>query len=59
MYAGLYALAAVSASLFFTTPAPLDMPRAEAYLVKEGGLRRLEDRFNRLDLWTSRTVTGR
>ena len=49
----------VAASLFFTNPAPLDMPRAEAYLVREGGLRRLEDRYNRLDLWTSRTVTGR
>ena len=49
----------LAASLFFAHPTPLDMPRAEAYLVKEGGLRRLEDRFNRLDLWTSRTVTGR
>jgi hypothetical protein len=49
----------VAASLFFTNPAPLDMPRAEAYLVRENGLRRLEDRYNRLDLWTSRAVTGR
>ena len=48
-----------AASLFFTNPAPLDMPRAEAYLVRENGLRRLEDRYNRLDLWTSRAVTGR
>ena len=49
----------LAASLFFTNPAPLDMPRAEAYMVREDGRRRLEDRFNRLDLWTSRTVTGR
>ena len=49
----------LAASLFFTNPAPLDMPRAEAYFVREDGLRRLEDRYNRLDLWTSRTVTGR
>ena len=49
----------LAASLFFTNPAPLDMPRAEAYLVREDGLRRLEDRYNRLDLWVSRTVTGR
>jgi len=34
----------VAASLFFTTPAPLDLPRAEAFLVKEGESRRLEDR---------------
>ena len=49
----------LAASLFFTNPAPLDLPRAEAYLARENGLRRLEDRYNRLDLWTSRTVTGR
>ena len=50
----------VAVSLFFTTPAPLDMPRAEAYLVtKKGGLRQLEDRYDTLDLWTSRTVAGR
>ncbi len=48
----------LAASLFFTNPAPLDMPRATAYLVQEDDRRRLEDRFNRLDLWTSRTVTG-
>jgi len=35
------------------------MPRAEAYLVSVDGRRRLEDRFMRADLWTSRTVTGR
>ena len=49
----------LAASLFFTNPAPLDMPRAEAYFMRENGLRRLEDRYNRLDLWTSRAVTGR
>ena len=49
----------IAVSLFFTNPAPLDMPRAEAYFVREGGLRRLEDRFDRLDMWTSRAVTGR
>ncbi len=48
----------LAASLFFTTPVPLDMPRATAYLVTENGKRRLEDRFVRLDLWTSRTVVG-
>ena len=48
----------LAASLFFTNPAPLDMPRAESYFVTEGGTRRLEDRFVRLDLWTSRTVIG-
>ena len=46
-------------SLFFTDPAPLDMPRAEAYLVREDGVSRLEDRFDRLDLWISQTLIGR
>ena len=46
-------------SLFFTDPAPLDMPRAEAYLVREDGVSRLEDRFNRLDLWMSQALIGR
>ena len=46
-------------SLFFTEPAPLDMPRAEAYLVHENGVSFLEDRFNSLDLWTTQTVIGR
>lgn len=46
-------------SPFLSQPAPLEMPRAEAYLVREGGRSRLEDRFSRLDLWTSRTVDGR
>ena len=47
------------ASLFFAEPAPLDMPRAEAYLVRENGEMRLEDRYDRLDLWTSQAVIGR
>lgn len=46
-------------SLFLTSPAPLDMPRAEAFLVREEGRQRLEDRYNRLDLWISRSVVGR
>ncbi len=50
----------LSAILWFAQPAPLDMPRAEAYLVKdtEGSLW-LEDRYDELDLWTGRTVLGR
>ena len=35
------------------------MPRAEAYLVQEDGKLRLEDRYDKLDLWTSQTVIGR
>ena len=46
-------------SLFFTDPAPLDMPRAEAYLVREKGALRLEDRFNRMELWVSQSLIGR
>ena len=46
-------------SLFFTEPAPLDMPRAESYRVSEDGAIRLEDRYDRLDLWVSQTVIGR
>lgn len=49
----------LAASLFFAEPAPLEMPRAEGYLVKEDGRYRLEDRYNRTDLWISRTVFGR
>jgi len=48
-----------AASLFFTTPAPLDLPRAEAFLVRDGDVRRLEDRYNTFDLWMSRAVIGR
>jgi len=46
-------------SLFLTSPAPLDMPRAEAFLVRENGRCRLEDRYDRFDLWTSQAVVGR
>ena len=48
-----------AASLFVSGPAPLEMPRASAFLVREDGATRLEDRFSRIDLWTSRTVDGR
>ena len=48
-----------AASLFLSNPAPLEMPRASAFLVSEGGATRLEDRFCRIDLWTSRAVDGR
>ena len=48
------------ASLFFMKAMPLDMPRAEAYLVTEpSGRMRLEDRYDELDIWTSRAVLGR
>ena len=46
-------------SLFCTEPVPLEMPRAEAYLVRDGASLRLEDRYDQLDLWTSRAVDGR
>ena len=47
-----------AASIFFASPEPLDMPRAEAFLVHEEGRYSLEDRYDRLDLWTSRAVLG-
>ena len=50
----------LAASVFFTDPAVLEMPRAEAYLVKPAkGPYRLEDRYNVMDLWVSRAVWGR
>ncbi len=50
----------LAASIFFTTPAPLDMPRAEAYLVKDAdGTRRLEDRYDVFDMWLYKAVDGR
>jgi len=49
----------LAASLLFTNPAPLEMPRAEGYLVTDNGHQRLEDRYHRLDLWLSRTIDGR
>ena len=50
---------AVLASIFLVSADPLDMPRAEAFLVRDGAKMRLEDRYDRLDLWTSRAVLGR
>jgi len=52
-------LLSVLSSQFFAEPAPLEMPRAEAYLVTQDGRIRLEDRYDRLDLWISQTVVGR
>lgn len=49
----------LSISLFFTNPVPLDMPRATAYLVREDGHDRLEDRYDKVDLWFSKSVIGR
>ena len=49
----------LAASLFFTNPIPLEMPRASGYLVTEGTHRRFEDRFNRFDLWLTQSVDGR
>ena len=46
-------------SMFFSEPAPLDMPRAESYLVRESGAYRLEERYVKMDLWISRAVIGR
>ena len=46
-------------SLFLAEPAPLDMPKARAYLVGESGIWRLEERYRKLDLWTSAVVRGR
>lgn len=47
-------------SLWFVHPAPLDMPRADAYFVNDGrGSSWLEDRYSTLDLWTSQAVLGR
>ncbi len=46
--------------LWFSEPAPLELPKAEAFLVTSAdGAKRLEDRFDELDLWTSRSVLGR
>ncbi len=38
---------------------PLDMPRAESYLVSEAGAAHLEDRYETFDLWTLATLRGR
>lgn len=39
--------------------APIDMPRATAYLMTSTDGRRLEDRFDKFGLWTCATVRGR
>ncbi|MBO7483152.1 MAG: hypothetical protein J6U17_04630 [Kiritimatiellae bacterium] len=52
-------VAATALELFFAEPAPLEMPSAEAYLVRMNGVSRLEDRYDALDLWTSQSVIGR
>ena len=49
----------LAASLFFTNPAPLEMPRAVAYAVREGSRQWLEDRYSTHELWTFRAVEGR
>lgn len=48
----------LAASLFFSNPTPLDMPRAMGYLVRERGVERLEDRYPADELWLSRVVDG-
>jgi hypothetical protein len=48
-----------AASLFMVHGAPLDMPRASAFLAKEDGKYRLVDRYSVFDLWTARAVQGR
>jgi len=50
----------LASAIFFSYPAPLDMPRAQAYLVGDSSAgMQLEDRYLRDDLWTSRAVLGR
>jgi len=51
-------LALLAVLLCFQHPDLLEMPRAEAYLVKDGSRSFLEDRFNRLDLWQSHVTEG-
>lgn len=50
--------ALLAISLFFAAPQPLEMPRASAYLVREGGKSWPEDRYNVADLWASRAIDG-
>jgi hypothetical protein len=50
----------LAAGLFFATPAPLEMPRADAFFVKTAaGAMRLEDRYDPFDLWLARALIGR
>ncbi|MCQ2394677.1 MAG: hypothetical protein MJ249_10355 [Kiritimatiellae bacterium] len=47
-------------NLVGASAAPIDLPRAEAYLVTSSTKgRRLEDRFDTFGLWTAATVRGR
>ncbi len=47
-------------SLADATSAPLELPKAESFLVTtSSGDRRLEDRFDTYDLWTAQAVRGR
>ena len=39
--------------------APLDMPRADAYLVTRDGKSMMEDRYDTFDLWVGQTLRGR
>ncbi len=48
----------ILAAVFFGEAAPVEMPRAEAYLVKDAGNWRLEDRYNVFDLWSARSELG-
>lgn len=52
-------LLVAAASLFMVHGAPLDMPRATAFLGRRGDEYRLIDRYATEDLWTSRAVLGR
>lgn len=46
------------AAVFLCEPCPWDMPRASAYQVTENGVRRLEDRYEAFEQWTSRSSLG-
>ncbi len=46
-------------NLVGASAAPIDLPRAEAYLMTSTAGRRLEDRFDTFGLWTAATVRGR
>ena len=49
----------LATTLFFANPAPLDMPRAEAFMVASSKEEmHLEDRFRADDLWLSQQTLG-
>ena len=48
----------LAASIFLTKPYLYEMPRAEAYLVREGDVRRLEDRYDVNDQWLAHALLG-